>query len=210
MKNLNPSTLTQATLVFARGFFHDPLYGWFFPSEKTRLKKIASLYRFLLSVGSHQVWVFSDLLEGIAIWQSPYDAGTIDGLRWFLEGIRFVCSVGPGDLCRMVRFTLATRRFQSEEMKRGFFLIALVVDPPCQGKGIGSRMLSFLLKEADGRTLPVYLETENPSNIPLYERFGFSVVIRERIAGLEYVMMKRWPEGKTELAGDNTYKHIII
>jgi ribosomal protein S18 acetylase RimI-like enzyme len=49
------------------------------------------------------------------------------------------------------------------------------VDPTCQGMGYGSALLAYALEVCDRDHLPAYLESSNPRNIPLYERFGFEV-----------------------------------
>ena len=50
------------------------------------------------------------------------------------------------------------------------------VDPAHQGKGIGSALLSHVLKVCDSHNMSVYLEATGPRNIPLYERHGFEKV----------------------------------
>lgn len=51
----------------------------------------------------------------------------------------------------------------------------LGVDPTRQGQGIGSKLLSAGVERADTSGLPCYLETMNPDNVPLYQKFGFAV-----------------------------------
>jgi ribosomal protein S18 acetylase RimI-like enzyme len=52
----------------------------------------------------------------------------------------------------------------------------LGVDPARQGLGLGSAMLKAGLARVDADHLPAYLESSNPRNVPLYERFGFEVM----------------------------------
>ena len=50
------------------------------------------------------------------------------------------------------------------------------VDPARQGRGLGTRLLDHCLATlvaAEGAL--AYLESSNPNNTPLYERFGFEV-----------------------------------
>ncbi len=44
-----------------------------------------------------------------------------------------------------------------------------------QKKGIGAMLLQEIIKEADARDLPIYLETSNLKNLAWYEKFGFTV-----------------------------------
>jgi ribosomal protein S18 acetylase RimI-like enzyme len=50
------------------------------------------------------------------------------------------------------------------------------VDPRHQGAGIGSLLLAHTLAEVDRGGVAAYLESSNPLNVPLYERFGFEVI----------------------------------
>jgi GNAT superfamily N-acetyltransferase len=45
-----------------------------------------------------------------------------------------------------------------------------------QGKGVGSTLLAHELAQCDEQHLPACLESSNERNIPLYERFGCTVL----------------------------------
>ena len=47
--------------------------------------------------------------------------------------------------------------------------------PSARGKGAGIELKDFILAESAKRHLPIYLETSNPQNKRVYERYGFSV-----------------------------------
>jgi len=50
------------------------------------------------------------------------------------------------------------------------------VDPREMGKGYGSALIAAGLAEVDRAGQTAYLESTNPKNIPLYEKFGFKLV----------------------------------
>jgi GNAT superfamily N-acetyltransferase len=52
-------------------------------------------------------------------------------------------------------------------------LAIIAVDPLRQDKGLGSALLAARLKECDNDGRPAYLESTNPANLSLNERFGF-------------------------------------
>ncbi len=56
------------------------------------------------------------------------------------------------------------------------YLSVIGVHPSRQGRGVGGALLRHLVSEAGARGLPCHLETAKPSNVSLYERFGFRVV----------------------------------
>jgi len=56
-----------------------------------------------------------------------------------------------------------------------WYLSMIGVDPARQGRGLGSALLKHTLAAIDDEGVAAYLESSNPKNIPLYERFGFEV-----------------------------------
>ena len=57
-----------------------------------------------------------------------------------------------------------------------WYLPAMGVDPLHQGKGYGSALIERGLEICDHNHVAAYLESTNPMNIPLYQRFGYEVV----------------------------------
>ncbi len=65
------------------------------------------------------------------------------------------------------------------------------VRPDMQGRGVGSALLARFLQDADGDGTPAFLETDVDQNVRLYERFGFRIVDRACILGIETIFMRR-------------------
>ena len=70
-----------------------------------------------------------------------------------------------------------------------------------QGRGLGGQLLRRLSARADAAALPVYLETDDPNNVPLYERFGYRVLTAEAPASLPTVTMWRMQREAASAAG---------
>ena len=66
-----------------------------------------------------------------------------------------------------------------------WYLWALGVDLPYQGKGVGGRLIRPVLEEADASRTACYLETENARNLAFYEKYGFQVVAEGRVPRLD-------------------------
>ena len=62
-----------------------------------------------------------------------------------------------------------------------WYLPLIGVDPARQGRGLGSALLAHALRRCDEDRAPAYLESSNPTNIPLYERHGFRVLGEIRV-----------------------------
>jgi GNAT superfamily N-acetyltransferase len=50
------------------------------------------------------------------------------------------------------------------------------VDPPAQGRGLGSVLLGYAIKRCDEDGLPAYLEATSPRSRDLYARLGFEQI----------------------------------
>ncbi|MFI9503194.1 GNAT family N-acetyltransferase [Nocardia sp. NPDC052566] len=65
------------------------------------------------------------------------------------------------------------------------------VHPDHQGRGIAKTMLTMFLGTADEQRIPAYLETDVERNVRLYQSFGFEVVDRADINGVDNRFMWR-------------------
>ena len=63
------------------------------------------------------------------------------------------------------------------------YLGLLSVSPQRQGRGLGSVLLEAGLARCDAEVGLAYLESSNPRNVPLYERFGFVASSRFSVEG---------------------------
>jgi ribosomal protein S18 acetylase RimI-like enzyme len=69
----------------------------------------------------------------------------------------------------------------------------LAVMPEMQGKGIGSKLLTYFCEYVDKENTLAYLETDRPENVRLYNRFGFEVKEEGPIFGINNYYMYRQP-----------------
>lgn len=72
-----------------------------------------------------------------------------------------------------------------------WYLGTLGVDPPQQGRGIGTALLRRWLRRVDEGGASVYLETDRERNVPWYQREGFSVVRPIRVLDVPVWCMQR-------------------
>lgn len=85
---------------------------------------------------------------------------------------------------------------EDETQSGEFYIDSLGVNPKCQGKGIGSKILQFLIEEyvtQNNLTLGLLVEEENPSAKKLYLKLGFKIVGVKTLVGktLEHLQLKK-------------------
>ncbi len=98
--------------------------------------------------------------------------------------------VGPRVAGRLVRWMGAWRRHDPKE--RHWHLGPLAVDAHLQGEGVGSRMMRVFCARMDAAGEDAYLETDKPTNVRFYERFGFRVVGQQEVLGVpNWFMLRR-------------------
>lgn len=75
---------------------------------------------------------------------------------------------------------------ENETQAGEFYIDSLGVNPKHQGKGIGSKLLQFLIEEfvtKNNHTLGLLVEEDNPNAKKLYLKLGFKVVEEKTLVG---------------------------
>ena len=85
--------------------------------------------------------------------------------------------------------------FLTEPLINGneWYLSILGIHPEQQNKGLGQKLLTPVLEEADKQGLDTFLETFTPRNMSFYERLGYQSekVFSEQVTASDYAVMVR-------------------
>lgn len=165
--------------TLARAFYDDPLTSHFFPDEKKRIVKLPPMFRLLFKVGlPYGACFVTGNYESIALWRPP---GQWHLTMWdyVLNGPAML-SVFGGNALNIVSTMDRIEKVHPKEPH--WYLQTIGTDPDKQGKGFGGVMLRHQLAVADAQGVPCYLESSKPSNIPIYQNFGFVVTGEIQIA----------------------------
>jgi len=82
-------------------------------------------------------------------------------------------------------FAMMSGRAAHDPAEAHWHLGPVGVHPECQGRGVGSALLASALTMVDEEGAAAFLETDVDRNVVLYERFGFAVVDRAEIVGVD-------------------------
>jgi ribosomal protein S18 acetylase RimI-like enzyme len=75
-----------------------------------------------------------------------------------------------------------------------YYLFAIGVRPDCKGQGIGTQLISHLLRQCDAQGMPAYLENSKEENLAFYEGHGFKVQQQIRFAKSAPPVWLMWRE----------------
>lgn len=180
VRRLTPADAKRAGMVLSRAFLDDPLNVVLYPNATKRAARTPPLYQFFtrLGIGAGLAHGAGEPLASVSVWNAPGASGMGLGALLRARPWRLVLSPFILSAARVwpvfSQFDRMQRQYAPEPH---FYLQTIGTLPEAQGKGYGSALLRAMLAEADAARLPIYTETMTPSNVPLYEHFGF--VVRE-------------------------------
>ncbi|MFJ2740590.1 GNAT family N-acetyltransferase [Streptomyces sp. NPDC087440] len=193
-KTITPQTATaddaaRIGRTLARAFVDDPMMLSFFTDDATREDSLARYFETLFT----RQYVLHGLCErtasAAAFWvpaeaqeKAVPDAATIEVLTGIL-----------GE--RAAQFGAAVETAARHAPQEPHWSLALIgADPEARGQGHGSALLRSGLAQADAAGQPVYLESSKPSNVPVYEHFGFRVREEFELPGGGPTLWGMWRE----------------
>lgn len=165
----------EAAALLARAFAADPLWTWIVPGAGRRASALPWLFERLLG-DQREVLIETTEAElaGLAIWVPPSTAMSTARVRTVFGTLVRL----RGDVVRLARYAGAASNLEGElGSATSWRLGGIAVDPGQQGRGIGSALLRTGLARADEAGERVILVTSSPSNVPFYERHGFTVAV---------------------------------
>jgi GNAT superfamily N-acetyltransferase len=174
---LAASQVKQAAAVMSRAFFEDPFFTFVFPRSERCRRILPWIFERTLSHGLRRGRVLTtSTLEGVALWLGPHKTN-LGAWEALLSGLFLMpILLGWRELQNSLRLNrLAAQLHKQTVAGRHWYLVSLGVEPSLQGRGVAGVLLQPVLALADWEALPCYLETNNETNLPFYEHYGFAV-----------------------------------
>ncbi len=151
------------------GFSTDPFVRWFWPEASDYINCTPAFDAFgggSIEAGSAYI---TENFEGAALWFPPGYGPDEEKFEKFLEATANKAVLEDG-------FRVFESMGEYHPDEACWYLPLIAVDPAHQGAGFGAELMKHALKRCDDDGLPSYLESTNPRNISLYERFGFEIM----------------------------------
>lgn len=170
---MEDSERDNCVTVLADALVDDPGWSLVCPDAPTRHKLLTTLCNEAITMAhacNGETWVacLRGRIAGCFIWNAPGKA-SIPASTYFggLARAFPLVIAHPLVVTRCVRTLIALDSIKpKEDVFYGVFLGCAV-----QGQGVGSQLVKQLIRRCGNTAL--YLETQNPRNLPFYERLGF-------------------------------------
>ena len=169
VKTATKADLEQCVATIVLAFAGDPAARWGFADPKTYFEIFP---RFVKAFGGsafdHGSAHFIDGCAA-ALWLPP-------GVEPDEEAMVALIEDATTEDNREAMFGLFEQMGAFHPKEPHWYLPFIGVDPFHQGKGYGGALMQHALIPCDRDHTLAYLESSNPKNIPLYERYGFKLL----------------------------------
>jgi ribosomal protein S18 acetylase RimI-like enzyme len=165
-----PDDIEPLISVMVLAFAADPVARWMYRDPQRYLAYFGRFIRAFAgkAFSTGTAWCI-DGNRGTALWLPPGATPDEDAIVTILDE-----SV-PRDLMADVNAMFGEMAAYHPPDPH-WYLSTIGVEPHLHRKGLGSALLAQALNQCDQENLPAYLESSNPANMALYERFGFEAL----------------------------------
>lgn len=184
----------DAIAVLAAAFHDDPVMNWTGNNPRT----LEPFFRITLPVFiPHRLCYLDPQGRGAAAWLGPDQR-----LKWPVTFASAVEVLKLGGLKGMYRMLLSGKKTEHYHPKTPhYYLFAIGVTPGNKGRGLGTALITEMLRRCDAEGMPAYLENSKAENLPFYEGHGFRVQQQIRFAASAPPVWLMWRE---PLSGNRT------
>lgn len=170
INTVTPSDVDGAVDMMVLAHSGDPLARFAFPEPGQYLRYFPDLIRlFCGGAFEHGTGLYVEGYIGAALWLPP-------GVHPDEEAMGELLSNAIPEQNQEDFFALFEQMGGFHPEEPHWYLPLIGVDPAQQNKGYGSALLKRSLVECDRGNKLAYLESTNPKNISLYQRYGFELL----------------------------------
>ena len=186
-KLVDDANTTAAIRILAEDFRDDPVINWSCNNPQT----LDAFFQFTLPIFiPHQLTYLDPQGRGAASWLGPGQT-----LHWPYSLSSVVKVLKLGGLTGMYRLLLSGMKTERYHPKTPhYYLFAIGVTAGHKGQGIGTSLISHILRQCDAEGMPAYLENSKEGNLPFYEGHGFKVQQQIRFAKSAPPVWLMWRE----------------
>lgn len=195
---LTDKHLDEASTAFSEIFRDYPLFSYMVEDPAARPRIYPYFFRLMVkhTIKFGEAYATSDNMEGIALWL-PSERSDISLWSNLMNGgIDLLLKAGIKVAYRSMVFTeFASKLHHEAVVKPHIYLFLIGVKKKHRGKGYSSMLMRPMMEHSDHEGLPIFLETHDASNMPIYEYLGFETARHEVIpdSNVDHWAMMRNP-----------------
>ncbi len=194
---LDRAGLRELARLMGGAFLEHDNWKRVIPEPERRKRALTSMFHFMAAVINRYGHIVVTMDDGRPVGYTTYmedrDREQVSFRRVLLCGalpraLAFLMSLKPRELAAMRGFTVAIDEFQKSQGHdpQGLHLYTTAVDPARKGQGIMKRSFAWAEERFMAAGFTSYsLETTDPANLPVYERFGLRQVASSVIPGTD-------------------------
>ncbi|MDG2271330.1 MAG: GNAT family N-acetyltransferase [Halioglobus sp.] len=182
---VDESNSDAAVHILAHAFQDDPVINWVCDTPSS----LIPFFDFMLPTFiCHRLTYLDPLGRGAASWLGPSQS-----LKWpiKLSSIYTVIKIGGlTGIYRMLLSGIQTERYHPKEPH--YYLFAIGVTPANKGQGLGTSLITHMLRRCDEEGMPAYLENSKEDNLAFYKGHGFKVLREIRFSSSAPPLWLMW------------------
>jgi ribosomal protein S18 acetylase RimI-like enzyme len=184
---VDTSNTGEAVRILTAAFHDDPVMNW----SCNNPPSLEPFFEFTLPVFiPHQLTYLDPEGRGAASWLGPGQT-----LKWPINFSSVSTVLRLGGLTGVYRMLVSGMKTEKFHPKTPhYYLFAIGVTPGNKGQGLGTALISPMLKHCDAQGMPAYLENSKEENLPFYEGHGFKVQRQIRFAASAPPLWLMWRE----------------
>lgn len=172
-----------ASKVLEQAFYTDQLLNFIYGETIHKPGKLNSFFRGTFRLAAlYGVTLGTTEKDGVLM-MLPSDQIELSIFKMIKSGVvPTLFKMGLPSLSRMMRFMdFAEKEHKAATSADHYYIMTVGVLPERQGKGVGKKLMTRALEIVDANKVACYLETQNPDNVPIYQKLGFDVVSDKEI-----------------------------
>ena len=191
LQYLDIKDLEQSVNCLTDAFREDPCLKYLLQSEEYDPEKAKHIHEYTLRYGLRFGHVFTTGhdSEGISIWIPPECKNTSLHIAWMFirsGGLKLDKLVNPGTVDIIKKYGDYSGKLHHQSIiKPHWYLMSIGVAPRFQGQGFAKKLITPMLNYFDKHAQSCYLETHNPRNVAIYQKYGFKVTTTGKLPDSE-------------------------
>lgn len=180
---LTTKDIDWASKLLAQAFYTDQLLNFIYGDTIHEQGKLNWFFRATFRMAALYGVCFGTAEKDGVLMMLPSDQTNLTiGMLYQSGMLAAPFKMGWASFFRMMRFMdFAEKEHKAAISSDHYYIMTVGVLPERQGMGVGKKLMTKALESVDANKMPCFLETQNKSNVPFYQRLGFEVVSDKEI-----------------------------